>query len=163
MTVESVTAVDMTVNITEEVVIPPCTVNKGQTIDVNFVDIPVSDVVNTRFRQKKDIPVTSAYYQGTPYIRMTGTQLTGAGTNVLMTNISNFGIALYQGDGMNTPVNIVNGTLSGSKYIGYPVTGGLSGTSSDTFTFKATPYKTDSTELSAGAFSIIAGMSITQI
>ncbi|WP_176202985.1 hypothetical protein [Salmonella enterica] len=80
-----------------------------------------------------------------------------------MTNISNFGIALYQGDGMNTPVNIGNGTLSGSKYIGYPVTGGLIGTSSGTFTFKATPYKTDSTELSAGAFSIIAGMSITQI
>ncbi len=53
MAVESVTAVDMTVNITEEVVIPPCTVNKGQTIEVNFVDIPVSDVVNTRFRQKK--------------------------------------------------------------------------------------------------------------
>ncbi|EEE1598519.1 fimbrial protein [Salmonella enterica] len=159
----SVSAVDLTVNITGKIVIPPCTVNNGQSIEVDFGDVPVTDVTNSKFRQKKDIAVTCTYYQGTPYIKMTGTQLTGAGTNVLKTNISNFGIALYQGDGVGTPLVLGNGTSNGSEYIGYRVTSGLSGTgtSSGIFTFTAAPSKTGSAELSAGAFNATASMSIT--
>ncbi|EDM5312995.1 TPA: fimbrial protein [Salmonella enterica subsp. enterica serovar Typhimurium] len=157
----SVSAVDVTVNITGEIVIPPCTVNNGQTIEVNFGDVPVSDVTNSRYRQKKDVTVTCTYYQGTPYIKITGTQLTGAGTHVLRTNISNFGIALYQGDGVGTPLILGNGTSNGNEYIGYPVNSGLNGAPSGIFTFTATPFKTGSTELSAGAFSATASMSIT--
>lgn len=159
----SVSAVDVTVNITGEIVIPPCTVNNGQTIEVDFGDVPVTDVTNSQFRQKKDVAVTCTYYQGTPYIKVTGTQLTGAGTNVLSTNISNFGIALYQGDGVGTPLVLGNGTSGGSEYIGYPVTSGLSGTgtASGIFTFTAAPYKTGSAELAAGTFSATASMSIT--
>ncbi|HCH9097553.1 TPA: fimbrial protein [Salmonella enterica] len=157
----SVSAVDVTVNITGEIIVPPCTVNNGQAIEVDFGDIPVSDVANSRYRQKKDVPVKCTYYQGTPYIRVTGSQLTGAGTHVLRTDISNFGIALYQGDGVSTPLRLGNGTSNGSEYIGYPVTSGLNGTSSGTFTFTAVPFKTGSAELSAGAFIATASMSIT--
>ncbi|HDC1420164.1 TPA: fimbrial protein [Salmonella enterica] len=157
----SVSAVDVTVNITGEIVIPPCTVNNGQIIEVNFGDIPVSDVTNNRYRQRKDVNVICTYYQGTPYIKVTGAQLTGAASHVLKTNINNFGIALYQGDGVGTPLVLGNGTSNGNEYIGSPITSGLSGTSSGTFTFTAVPYKVGSAELSAGAFSSTASMSIT--
>ncbi|ELG5397438.1 fimbrial protein [Salmonella enterica] len=154
-------AVDVPVNIKGEIVIPPCLVNNGQNIEIDFKEIPVSAVTNKQYNKKTDIPVTCAYYQGVPYIKVTGAQLTGAGAHVLRTNIGNFGIALYQGDGVGTPLVLGNGTSNGREYIGFPVTRGLAGTSSGIFTFTAAPYKAGSTELAAGVFSATANMSIT--
>lgn len=148
----------VTVTITGEVVVPPCTVNNNQTIEVDFGNIPVTDLGNAAFRQKKAVPVTCTYFQGTPYVKVAGTALTGAGNNVLVTNVTNFGIALYQGDGTGTPM-VLGG---GSGNVGYPVTSGLgSAGASNTFTFTAAPYKKPgAADLEAKAFTATASMSI---
>ncbi|HCR3451288.1 TPA: fimbrial protein, partial [Citrobacter werkmanii] len=89
----------LTVNITGDVVVPPCIINGGSPVEVNFGDIPVPDIGKAAFWQKKSIPVTCAYSGGVPHVMVIGTQLQGAETNVLETSVARFGIALYQGDG----------------------------------------------------------------
>lgn len=151
-------AVDIIVTITGEVVIPPCTVNNNQTIEVDFGNIPVTDIGNAAFRQKKSVPVTCTYFAGTPYVKITGSQLAGAETNVLSTTVARFGIALYQGDGTGTPMKL--GGWTGN--VGYPVTSGL-GTAgaSNTFTFTAAPYRAPGgADPEAKAFTATASMSI---
>ncbi|HCM1965158.1 TPA: fimbrial protein [Salmonella enterica subsp. salamae serovar 56:l,v:z39] len=151
-------AVDVTVTITGEVVIPPCTVNNNQTIEVDFGNIPVTDIGNAAFRQKKSVPVSCTYFQGTPYVKVSGSVLAGGVNNVLATSVANFGIALYQGDGTGTPMVLG----SGSGNVGYPVTSGL-GTAgaNNAFTFTAAPYrKAGAPDPEARAFTATASMSI---
>lgn len=160
----SASADDVIVNITGEIVTPPCTINNGGTIDVDFGDISVTDVANARNEKTLDVPVTCVYYQGTPYVKITGTQLSGAASNILATNISNFGIALYQGNSIGVPMVLGNGTSNGNGgYIGTPLTSGLSGgnSASSTFTFTAIPYQLGAALPAAGAFSASASMSIS--
>ncbi|EIR7746762.1 fimbrial protein [Salmonella enterica subsp. enterica serovar Infantis] len=153
-------AVDVPVKITGTILIPPCKVNKGEMIVVEFGDISVTDVANERNRRKVTIPVTCDYAQGRAYVKVTGSQL-GSNTNVLATDVSNFGISLYQGDGTSTRLTLGDGTNTGQDYIGFPIQTGLSGKESGTFTFTAIPFKEGSKELEAKAFRASANMSIS--
>lgn len=151
---------DVTVNIIGEIVIPPCVVNNGNPIEVDFEDISIIDVSNARYEKILSVPVACTYYQGAAYVKVTGTMLSGAaGSNVLATNISNFGIALYQGSGTVTPLRLGDGATG----LGYAITNGLTGggTASENFTFTAKPYKQGSSVLGTGAFTASANMSIS--
>lgn len=154
---------DITVNITGMIVIPPCTVNNGNTIDVDFGNISVTDVANNQNIRTQNVPVNCAYYQGIPYVKVTGSQLSGAATNILATNISQFGIALYQGSGTTQPMALGNGTPDrNGGYVGSVVQSGLSGVNqaNGQFTFTAVPYLLGTAFPAAGAFSASANMSI---
>lgn len=154
------TAVNVHISITGEILIPPCIVNSGRVIEVDFGDISTLDVFNQRFRQKKTIPVACSYSQGTPYVYINGAVLSGAPGNVLVSNIPNFGIALYQGEGVSIPMMLGKG----SKSVGFQITSGLNLTAGNgTFTFTAAPYRTGSGELTSGAFTASASMSISYL
>ncbi|HHN9466592.1 TPA: fimbrial protein, partial [Escherichia coli] len=84
-------------------------------------------------------------------------------TNVLKTDVDNFGIALYQGDGTTVKLVLGNGKHNGKDSIGYPIQAGLSGKESGTFTFTAIPFKEGNKELAAGAFTASANMSISYL
>lgn len=67
---------------------------------VPFGYMSLYDVNGQNNTQTKTVTVSCDSYQGTPYIRIDGTVLKGAGNNVLQTtgaNSSTLGIALYQG------------------------------------------------------------------
>lgn len=151
-------AEDVPINITGTIQIPPCQVNDGKTIVVDFGDVSVADVANERNRRKVTVPVKCSYAQGTAYVKVTGTQLSN-NTNVLKTDVDNFGIALYQGDGTVTKLLLGNGPNS----FGYPIQTGLSGKENGAFTFTAIPFKEGNKDLMAGAFVASANMSITYI
>lgn len=152
-------AMDIPVEITGVIQVPPCQVNNGEVIEVDFGDISVTDVSNQRNRRKVTIPITCGYAQGTAYVKVTGTPM-GSNKNVLMTNISNFGIALYQGDGTARKLILGEGAGNGNETIGYPIEKGLSGKENGTFTFTAIPYRNGNSELRTGTFSATANMSI---
>ncbi|HHU9932681.1 TPA: fimbrial protein, partial [Escherichia coli] len=65
-------AMDIPVEITGVIQVPPCQVNNGEVIEVNFGDISVTDVSNQHNRRKVIIPVTCGYAQGTAYVKVTG-------------------------------------------------------------------------------------------
>ncbi|MFO6428260.1 fimbrial protein [Escherichia coli] len=64
-------AVDVQIKITGTVQIPPCRVNEGRVIEVDFGDIAVTDVANERNRRVKQIPVTCDNNQGNAWIKVT--------------------------------------------------------------------------------------------
>ncbi|ROS10824.1 minor pilin subunit PapF [Raoultella sp. BIGb0399] len=155
----SAAAEDIVVNITGEIITPPCVINNGAAIEVNFDNVSVTDVANARNLRTLTVPVTCIYYKATPYVKVTGTQLSGAGSHVLRTNITNFGIALYQGNGTGVPMKLNDNGL----YPGFPLLAGLSAVNqaSGQFTFSALPYQLGSQFPASGAFSATANMSIT--
>ncbi|WP_293602433.1 fimbrial protein [Pluralibacter sp.] len=162
-----VNAEDVNITITGEIVIPPCIVNNGGNIDVDFGSVSVTDVTNARNVKTLSVPVTCTYYQGTPYVRVRGTQLSGAASNILATDVSRFGIALYQGTSADPSAAMMLGdgqSGSNGSYLGYPIqSGSLSGVNqaNGQFTFTAVPFQLGSTLLAAGAFSASASMSIS--
>lgn len=155
-----VLAVDVSIKITGTIQIPPCEVNEGREIVVDFKDVSVTDVANDRNRRKVDVPFRCSYSQGKAYVKVAGTQL-GSNTNVLKTDVDNFGIALYQGEGTATKLVLGDGKHNGQDSIGYPIQSGLSGKESGTFTFTAIPFKEGNKDLTAGAFQASANMSIS--
>ncbi|MFO6428149.1 fimbrial protein [Escherichia coli] len=138
--------------------IPPCRVNEGRVIEVDFGDIAVTDVANERNRRVKQIPVTCDNNQGNAWIKVTGSEELGAMIIYLATNIQNFGIALYQGEGTSTKLILGDGQSNGQNTIGYRLTNGFTGSH---FTFTAVPFKNGSNDLATGSFSASANMSIS--
>ncbi|EPR6208136.1 fimbrial protein [Escherichia coli] len=153
-------ALDVPIKITGTIQIPPCKVNEGKVIVVDFKDVSVTDVANKNNRRKVVVPFRCSYSHGTAYVKVTGYQL-GSHTNVLKTNVDYFGIALYQGEGAETKLLLGNGKHSGQDSIGYPIQRGLSGKEKGTFTFTAIPFKESDKKLTAGAFTASANMSIS--
>jgi minor pilin subunit PapF len=157
-------AVDVNIKITGEIYIHPCKVNNNTDFTVSFPPMSLYEVDGATNAVTTPLSLSCDYYQGTPYIRITGTTLSGAGDNVLQTNIEGLGIALYQGNGVNTAYPLRTGAGEQGKY-GYEITRGLDGqgTQNGTFTFTAVPYKQGSGTLVAGNFSATATMSITYL
>ncbi|WP_105517667.1 fimbrial protein [Escherichia coli] len=161
-------AVDINIKITGEIYIPPCIINGSDSeILVSFDKMSLYEVDGYKNAKTKTVSVSCDYYQGTPYIRIDGTMLSGAGNNVLKTtgaNPSTLGIALYQGSDVNSayPMNI--GAGEQGKF-GYKIMRGLKGQNASTgqFTFTAVPYKHGAGTLNAGTFSAIATMSISYL
>ncbi|MCU6345185.1 fimbrial protein [Escherichia coli] len=150
-------AIDINVNVKGAIQIPPCQINGGRVIEVDFGDISVVSLSDARNHRKVTVPVICNYVQGDAYVKLTGTQL-GDNQNVLATNLKDFGIALYQGEGVTTKLNLGEGKSNGQNTIGFPLTQGLIG---DTFTFTAVPFQNGTNALTAGAFYASANMSIS--
>ena len=144
---------DVQINLRGNVYIPPCTINNGQNIVVDFGNINPEHVDNSRGEITKTISISCTYKSGSPWIKVTGNAMAGQ-TNVLATNIANFGIALYQGKGMSTPLTLGNGSGNG-----YRVTAGLD-TARSTFTFTSVPFRNGSRTLNGGDFRTTASMSM---
>ncbi|ELJ5446029.1 fimbrial protein [Salmonella enterica] len=161
-------AVDVNIKITGEIYVPPCKINGNDAeIQVAFDGMSLYDVDGYKNAKTKTVTVSCDYYQGTPYIRMDGTVLSGAGDNVLETagaNPSTLGIALYQGGDVNAAFPLRIGAGEQGKY-GYKITRGLTGqnTASGLFTFTAVPRKYGAGTLNAGTFRATATMSISYL
>lgn len=162
LTSTQVLAVDIAIKITGTIQIPPCQVNEGKVIVVDFKDVSVTDVTHEQNRRKVDVPFRCSYAQGEAYVKVTGTQL-GSNTNVLKTNIDDFGIALYQGDGTAIRLELGEGKYNGQDSIGYPIQTGLSGKENGMFTFTAIPFKVGDKNLTTGSFFASANMSISYL
>lgn len=145
---------DVQVNIRGNVYIPPCTINNGQNIVVDFGDINPAivsdDPVNTngRGRVTKTISIYCPYNIGNPWLKVTGS----VDNNSLTTDMRNLRVALYQGNNMSTRLTLGEGSGSG-----YRVTAGLD-TATSTFTFTSVLFRRG--ELNGGAFSATASMSM---
>lgn len=159
-------SVEVAIKIIAQVHIPPCKVNDDKTINVSFRKIALRKVNGQNFAQTRTVSVSCDYYQGTPWIVVTGNQLSGAADHVLRTsgkNASRLGIALYQGSDVNSSYPLKIGVGEQGKY-GYQVTRGLTGSGANKqFTFTAVPYKYGGSELLAGEFSATATMSINYL
>lgn len=166
--IQPVWAADVNIKITGEIYIPPCKINGNDAeINIHFGKMSLYDVDGQKNAQTKTVTVSCDYYQGTPYIRIDGAVLQGAGDNVLKTtgaNPSTLGVALYQGGDVNTAYPLKTGAGEQGKY-GYKITRGLTGqnSTSGTFTFTAVPVKYGSGALTAGPFSAAATMSISYL
>lgn len=157
-------AVDMNITITGAINIPPCIINNNIPIQFSFNQIMTYKVDGQANAMTKNVPITCTYFKGTPYVKVTGNQLTSAPDNVLRVsatsaNYNRFGIALYQGDSVdaNQPLR-----LNGSAVRGYAITKGFTNTGQNLsqFTVTAVPYKTGTADLVAGNFSATASLSI---
>lgn len=144
---------DVQINIRGNVYIPPCTINNGQNIVVDFGNINPEHVDNLRGEVTKTISISCPNKRGSPWIKVTGNAI-GGQTNVLATNITSFGIALYQGKG--TATRLILGDGSGN---GYRLTTGLDAANS-TFTFTSVPFRNGNGLLNVGDFRTSASMSL---
>lgn len=155
LTPVAVLADDVLINISGEVYIPPCTINNGQNIVVDFGDINPAAVNNKDGAIEKSVSVSCPYKGGTPWIKLTGTYLSAQNNNVLKTNIDGFGIALYQGKGTATRLIFGDGTEKN----GFRVLDGLD-SAGVTFTFTSMPFQYGSGILNGGHFEATANMSL---
>ncbi|WP_075182337.1 fimbrial protein [Pantoea sp. 1.19] len=151
--------------ITGMVLLPTCVVNNGQTIQIDFGDIPLTNLTASQYQKVITVPVSCQNRAGYPFLKVIGSALSGADSNVLATSMTNLGIALYQGQGVSTKLTLGNGLSFNGSYTGYLVTNGLVNTNdtSALFTFTAALYKLGTASLSGGAFSASASMAITYL
>ncbi|MDW5500123.1 fimbrial protein [Pseudomonas lundensis] len=99
------------VNITATVVAPPpCVINEGRTIDVDFGKVGVNRIDGTRYMQRLNYSIKCEFLDNTRQLKM---KIMGTGAafdaHVLNSNISGLGIKLLA-DGkafnINTPLSI---------------------------------------------------------
>ncbi|MCV1868669.1 fimbrial protein, partial [Escherichia coli] len=94
---------DVQINIRGNVFVPPCTINNGQNIVVDFSNVDPgkvsTDPQNTsQGKVTKTINISCPYNSGNPWVKVTGR----VDNNSLMTDMANLRIALYQGNNMST-------------------------------------------------------------
>lgn len=157
-----VAAMDIPVQITGEILVPPCQINKGKVIDVDFGNISATSISSAHNWRKIDVPVSCEYANGSAYVKIIGPQMNN-NRNVLQTSIKNFGIALYQGDGNTTELILGDGEYREGESIGYPIQTGLVGKENGVFTFTAIPFKDAEKNISIGSFISSARIEITYI
>ena len=161
----SVFAIDVNINITGEVYIPPCRINSDSAIDISFGKIANFKIDGRNYSQQKTVNVQCDYYDGIPYIKVSGRLLTGASDNVLYANAEaksgKLGIALYQGNNVIDSYRLKIGIGEQGKF-GYPLNQGFSESgSSRQFTFTSVPYVIgNNSDLVGAPFSASATMDI---
>lgn len=142
---------DVQINIKGHINVPPCTINNGQNIIVNFNNVDPgkvnTDPQNTsQGKVTETVSISCPYNSGSPWVYVTGT---AADNNSLLTNITNLRIALYQGD--NTSTRLVLGVGGGKATSGLNI-------ARSTFTFTSVLFKTGA--LNGGDFNSTANISI---
>ncbi|WP_244848957.1 fimbrial protein [Citrobacter sp. FP75] len=158
LTLGSALAEEVQIEITGEIYNEPCKINNDASFEINFGKVSIQEVDGNKFKQTKTVEVLCVNNSGVPYISFTSN--TGVqGENILKTtgvNASSLGIALYQGDSVDSrfPLKV---NVDKDK-----IKKGLSqiNTERSHFTFTAAPYKYGSEALTAGTFSATATMNI---
>ena len=165
----SVNALDVPIKITGKIFIPPCKVNSDADFKVSFGKVPLQKVDGSNYAKTTTVNVSCEYFQGKPYIRLSGGtgHLQGAPENVLNTtgaNPSVLGIALYQGASVDPQNPLKLGGGEQGKY-GHEIRKGLSAVNikNSQFIFTAVPYKHGNAELNAGGFEASVTMSISYL
>lgn len=147
-------------HVTGTIVVPPCDVNANAPMDVNFGNIPAPGPAGAddTYQQMRSVAILCTYYEGTPYVKLTGTVMNGT-TSCIATNINGFCIEFYQGDGRGTIMEVGPGANGN----GYPITTGLTGANSanGSFNFTMVPWRQSGVELATGTFTATATMSIS--
>ena len=156
----NIRAMDVSVQITGEILAPPCQINNGKVIEVDFGNISATSISGTHNWRKIDVPVSCEYANGNAYVKIIGHQMNN-NRNVLLTNVKNFGIALYQGDGNTTELILGDGEYREGESIGYPIQTGLVGKENGVFTFTAIPFKDTGKNIPIGSFISSARIEIT--
>ncbi|HEI8868132.1 TPA: fimbrial protein [Serratia odorifera] len=94
------------VNISATIVAPPpCVINKGKVIDVDFGDVGVNRIDGNRYMQRLDYTVECEFLDGSRQLKM---KIVGSGAafnaNVLQTSVNGLGIKLLA-DGKALNIN----------------------------------------------------------
>lgn len=158
----SLLAVDIPINISGTIMIPPCSINENKKIFFSFNSVQIDSVDGNNNSITKSIPIYCEYYKGKPYISIMGEKLHGAPENILKTKgDTGLGIGLYQGGSVNPMYPILIGDNTNGKK--NEIINGLNGygESHGIMTITAVPYATKSTKLSPGKFDATAKIIIT--
>lgn len=156
-------AVAIDIGIKGNIIIPPCTINGGADINIDFGAIRVDDVDGNNYAKTEVVQFECENLGTKVYARIDGTQLVGAENNVLEANAGSsnsgkFGIAIYQGTSVNGSNALELGSGNDGNNLGNELTSvNVSGTDgSAIFTF--VPYKQN--ELVASPFTASATINI---
>jgi minor pilin subunit PapE len=148
---------DTTINFSGNLIVPDCTINSGNAIDVPFGDIIIQDLaaVNQPYKMTPiPIDMNCPYTSGTPKLTVMATPATGAVNNdaiVTSKDTEGFVVYLYQADQtsrlqLNTPTEItITGTAPALHFDLFGAVGHLNGVS----------------QLTAGAFTSTASIRVT--
>ncbi|EOT8120619.1 fimbrial protein [Escherichia coli] len=149
---------EININITGQIYDAPCKINNDVIFDIDFGKVSIQDIDGQKFKQTKTVEIECMNSSGIPYVNLVSS--TGVlGENILNTtgvNASSLGIALYQGDAVdsNYPLKInvdkdeIKKGLSQKNF------------QKSNFTFTAVPYKDGNAVLTAGKFSATVTMNI---
>lgn len=150
-------AVDIDVNIRGEINIPPCTVNQNNPLDIDFGTLAAHRINGTNYAQQAVLNISCSYFSGTPYVKFSGSALSGDQSNVLQTDADSLGIALYLGEHVDSQHKI---TLNPTG-LGQQVTAGLNiyNSSIGQLTVTAVPYRYGSRQVVPGVFNASAMIS----
>lgn len=153
---------ELDVQVTGKVVIPPCTINDGRIITVDFKHVMINKINGNNYFITTTVPFDCYYKSNKPYVNIVGPVLPGAPSHILQANIAgsssdNFGVAFYAGAQVDESKRLPIGTSTGAiaKEV---ITDGHEG--AGTLTFTTVPWKKSGTTLATGEFSAAASLLI---
>lgn len=159
-----VLAYDIDVKITGEIHVPPCVINNGNPIEVDFGDIPIhkiGSIIGNEFQKINQVPLQCDFNDGTPYLSVKGNKIINEEVlNTTGINTNKLGVMLYFGDSISNDKIVIN-SLDNNGYGQNITTGILHKNVRDTeFIFTSVPIKIGQDRLDVGPFSAVATFSI---
>ncbi|EHI0861941.1 fimbrial protein [Escherichia coli] len=141
--VNSVRAVDVPVRIYGTIIIPPCEINSGEPVNVDFGNVQEERINSRTYDKKIIVPVRCPYHQGDVSLTITAASII-ENADVVATDIEGLGILLYE-EGNNKPLSLNNAAT---------ISTGLRGKGEEysNFTFIASLYKYGKNKLKKGVF-----------
>ncbi|HAL1533485.1 TPA: fimbrial protein [Escherichia coli] len=141
--VNSVRAVDVPVRIYGTIIIPPCEINSGEPVNVDFGNVQEEKINSRTYDKKIIVPVRCPYHQGDVSLTITAASII-ENADVVATDIEGLGILLYE-EGNNKPLSLNNAAT---------ISTGLRGKGEEysNFTFIASLYKYGKSKLKKGVF-----------
>ena len=141
--VNSVRAVDVPVRIYGTIIIPPCEINSGEPVNVDFGNVQEEKINSRTYDKKIIVPVRCPYHQGDVSLTITAASII-ENADVVATDIEGLGILLYE-EGNNKPLSLNNAAT---------ISTGLRGKGEEysNFTFIASLYKYGKNNLGIGVF-----------
>ncbi|MCN5866205.1 fimbrial protein [Escherichia coli] len=141
--VNSVRAVDVPVRIYGTIIIPPCEINSGEPVNVDFGNVQEEKINSRTYDKKIIVPVRCPYHQGDVSLTITAASII-ENAGVVATDIEGLGILLYE-EGNNKPLSLNNAAT---------ISTGLRGKGEEysNFTFIASLYKYGKNKLKKGVF-----------
>ncbi|MCK2297128.1 fimbrial protein [Escherichia coli] len=152
--VNSVRAVDVPVRIYGTIIIPPCEINSGEPVNVDFGNVQEEKINSRTYDKKIIVPVRCPYHQGDVSLTITAASII-ENADVVATDIEGLGILLYE-EGNNKPLSLNNAAT---------ISTGLRGKGEEysNFTFIASLYKYGKNKLKKGVFRAIVMIDIYYI
>ena len=141
--VNSVRAVDVPVRIYGTIIIPPCEINSGEPVNVDFGNVQEEKINSRTYDKKIIVPVRCPYHQGDVSLTITAASII-ENADVVATDIEGLGILLYE-EGNNKPLSLNNAAT---------ISTGLRGKGEEysNFTFIASLYKYGKNKIKKGVF-----------